>query len=128
VFNVNDAPVTASQHVDQLFAPRRRLAAAASIVDWSPDPDVPTTPAWLLVAVGIGGLPAVAAVRRIEEDERWWQLAPSELPWLALSTASALRAALEQSAPLCINSASHRGLFERPAADPLPPLDERDEL
>lgn len=127
VGHTNDLAATTA-HIDQLFATRRRMAATASLVGWAPDPDTPTTPAWLLIAVGIGGLPAVAAVRRIEEDDRWWQLASRELPWVALSTAAGLRAVLEQAAPLRLKSASGAALFEPPSVNPSPPLDERGEL
>ncbi len=124
-----DCDLTATTaRIDQLFAPRRRMAATVSIVGWSPDPETPTTPAWLLVATGIGGVPAVAAVRRFAEDGQWWQLSGSELPWLALSTTAALRAALEHDSPLRLKSAVDRGLFERPDQNQTPPLDERGEL
>ncbi|MCC5947764.1 MAG: hypothetical protein JJT89_04840 [Nitriliruptoraceae bacterium] len=119
---------SASAQIDQLLTSRRRMGAIVSGVGWSPDPGTPTSSAWLLIAVGVGGVAAVAAVRRLEEDEGWWELRPSELPWLALSSAGALRGALEQGRPLRLKSARDRGLFERPDENPSPPLDERGEL
>jgi hypothetical protein len=123
--NERDGFVAAS---DQLLARRRRLSALASVVGWSPDAETQTTPAWLVIAVGVGGAPAVTLVRRVEEDTGWWQLGTTELPWVALSTAAALRAALEHGAPLRLKTTGSDALFQRPSQRPRPPLDERGEL
>lgn len=114
--------------IDQLLAPRRRMAATVSTIGWAPDLTTPTTVAWILIAVGVGGVPAVAAVRRIEEDDQWRQLSVKGLPWLALSTAGGLRAALEHGAPLRLKFAVDRRLFQTPDERPTPPLDDSGEL
>lgn len=122
-----DEPAALAQ-IDQLLATRRRLVATASLAAWSPTPHGPSSPAWLLVAVGAGGLPAFAAVRRISEDRRWTALGTQDLPWFALSTASALRGAVESGAALRLKQASSEELYRRPDEEPHPPLDDRGQL
>jgi hypothetical protein len=114
--------------LDQLLARRPRMGATVTTVGWSPDTAGPTAPAWMLVAVGIGGAPSVAAVRRFVEDQHWWQLDTAELPWFALSTAAGLRAALDDGVPLRLKEARRSELFHRPSETPRPPVDERGEL
>ena len=113
--------------LDQLLATPRRMAAMVSLIGWSPG-ESPTRPAWFVVAVGRGGLPAVVCVRRIEEDDTWTALSINECPWFALATASGLRASLEHGVPLRLKLARSAELYQRPDEQPEPPLDERGEL
>ena len=122
------AAPSALAQIDQLLATPRRVMATVSVTAWSPTADGTSSVAWILIAVGRGGLPAFAAVRRIEEDTRWARLPPTQLPWFALSTASSMRAALEHGAPLKFKRATSEALHRRPDECPDPPLDERGEL
>ena len=119
VFQATDGmdPATTAQ-LDQLFASRRRLAAFVTHTGWSPAEDVETSLAWLIVAVGIGGLPAVGAVRRVAEDTAWTRVGPGDLPLFGLSTAAGLRATLEVRRPLRIETDASPELYRRPAECP----------
>lgn len=113
--------------LDQLLATQRRMAALVSLLGWSPDQS-PTRPAWLVVAVGRGGVPAVVCVRRIEEDDRWTLISINHAPWAVLSSAAGLRAALEERRPLRLKVARSAELLRRPDEVPEPPLDDRGDL
>lgn len=117
----SDAAATAG--IDQMLGSKHRMAALVCVTGWTPDGTSPVRPAWVIVAVGTGGLPALGAVRRIREDTRWTRLPPNELPWFALSTASGLRAALDGE-PLRLKSGSSAELHRRPDEVPDPPLDQ----
>jgi hypothetical protein len=114
--------------IDQLLAKRRRVVAMVAAAGWSPAEDVPVAVAWVLIAVGRGGAPAFVIVRRAIEDESWTRIATEHLPWFALSTAGALRAAVEHGTPLRLKEAGATELYRRPDECPSPPLDERGEL
>lgn len=113
--------------LDQLLASRRRMAAMVSLLGWSPDA-TPTRPSWVVVAVGRGGLPAVLCVRRLREDDRWTLVDIRSAPWAVLSSASGLRAAIEEGRPLRLKVARSREVLQRPDEQPEPPLDERGDL
>ncbi|MFA9430012.1 hypothetical protein [Egicoccus sp. AB-alg2] len=113
--------------LDQLLAAPRRMAAMVSLLGWSPDA-TPTRPSWALVAVGRGGLPAVLCVRRLHEDDHWTLVDIRDAPWAVLSSASGLRAAIEEGRPLRLKVARSPELLQRPDEQPEPPLDERGEL
>ena len=115
-------------HIDRLFAPRRRLAAIVSATGWAPHVDAPVSLAWVVVAVGIGGVPACVAVRRVLEDEQWTLIEPHEIPWFAASSAGALRAQLETGKPLRWKETRSPELHQRPDELPTPPVDEKGEL
>ena len=100
--------------LDQLFATRRRLAAFVTHTGWSPADDVETSLAWLIVAVGIGRLPAAGAVRRVAEDTSWFLVPPGSLPLFAAATAGGLRASLEARRPLRVKSDPAPELYRRP--------------
>lgn len=129
VFQATDGmdPATTAQ-LDGLFATRRRLAAVVTHTGWAPTDDVDTSLAWLIVAVGVGGLPACAAVRRVAEDTAWFRVPPAGLPWFAAATAGALRATLEDGRPFRVKTDPAPQLYRRPDECPRPPLDERGEL
>ncbi|GGI07878.1 hypothetical protein [Egicoccus halophilus] len=112
--------------LDQLLATPRRMAAMVSLMGWSPDAS-PTVAAWVVVAVGRGSLPALVCVRRLEQDDRWTLLNISDMPWLILSSAAGLRAALSGQ-PLRLKVARTKALFQRPDQVPNPPVDERGAL
>lgn len=109
--------------VDQLLAdPRRSMVGALMPLAWSPDAG-PTRPAWCLVAVR-SAEPAIFGVRRVAEDELWWRLPVSEMPWLVASTAASLRAAL-RGRPLTFKTTMDPRMFQRPGEGEPPPTDER---
>jgi hypothetical protein len=114
--------------IDQLLAPRRRMIAMVTTTGWSPSESGVSSLAWVIVAVGLGGAPACVAVRRVVEDDRWTGIPPHQVPWFLLSTASGLRAALENGVPVRLKTATATELFRRPDQVPLPPLDERGSL
>ena len=87
-----------------------------------------TSLAWVLLAVGRGGGPPLVAVRRVVEDAQWMQALPDAVPWFALSTAAALRAALEDGTPLRLKQAHDPELYRRPDEAPNPPVNDRGQL
>lgn len=113
--------------LDQLLASRRRMAAMVSLLGWSPDA-TPTCTSWAVVAVGRGGLPAVLCLRRLNEDDHWTLVDIRTAPWAVLSSASGLRAAIEEGRPLRLKVARSPELLQRPDEQPAPALDERGEL
>lgn len=70
----------------------------------------------------------VVAVRRIVEDDQWMQAPPDALPWFVLSTAAALRTAIEQGTPRRLKQAHSPELYSRPGELPDPPVDDRGQL
>lgn len=101
----------------------RMFAAMSTRTNWSPDPG-PSSPAWTFTAVGRDGGPAIIAVRRDVEDDRWWRILPSEAPWFALATAASLRGAL-RGEPLVPKKVppDDRRLLDAPGIGPPPPTD-----
>ena len=82
----------------------------ANRIDWSPTADGESSPAWVGVVVkkaGIfGPLPAFFGVKRHVEDDTWWRLDGSNVPWFLASTAGALRHALDNGKPLTVREAA----------------------
>ncbi|WP_205745902.1 hypothetical protein [Egibacter rhizosphaerae] len=111
--------------IDQVTSGARRILGTASRVAWSPTPDGASSPAWLVVVVGVAR-PVFAAVR-CDQDTRWQLLTPDQLPWFALSTAAGLRGAVERGEPLRLKVGSDPGLFRRPDEGE-PPVDEHGSL
>jgi hypothetical protein len=130
----SDAAITA--RIDQLLAAGPRMAAIVTVTGWTPDGTSAVQPAWVVTAVGTGGIPALGAVRRIREVDRWTRLASSELPWFALVTAAGLRAGLAGSplhmkragSPLHMKRGGSAELHHRPDDQPDPPVDEHARL
>ena len=120
-------PATLSQ-IDQLLASRRRMISMVGVTGWAPADDVPVTAAWVLVAVGRGGVPGCLLVRRVVEDEAWTRVPHTQHPWFALSTMSSLRANLEQGTPLRLKTAASSELYRTPHEQPDPPVDDRGDL
>lgn len=113
-------------HLDRVTAGAHRLLAAGLRLGWSPTRDGASSPSWLALAVG-RGQPVWAAVRR-DTDRCWTGLAPDGLPWLALSTAGALRAAMDSATPLQLKRTSDPRLVQHPEQQPWPPTDEHGRL
>lgn len=93
-----------------LDGPPRKVAAIATHALWSPRPEEPTTDAWLACVVAARKT-AVFGIKRWAEDDLWHRLDPRDAPWLALSTAAGLRAALEDGEPMVMKQAHDRRLF-----------------
>src|SRR5690349_15036610 len=90
---------------------------------WAPGEVDPTELSWLLIVV-LPGRTARFAVKR-HTEQQWWRQRPDSVPWLALSTAGSLRAALEQGKPLVIKAGRDKRLFGVPAeGGEVPPSDE----
>lgn len=111
--------------VDQMLATRPRAAGAALRVMWTndPDPAVPTLPSWVVTAV-TPGRTARFAVRQ-DVGATWYTLTPEQAPWLVLSTAGSLRAALEQGTAMHFkrNDDPDPQLFKPPGDGPTPKVD-----
>lgn len=107
--------------LDQLIAQRPAALAAALAVEWAPGDVDPVEPAWLVIVV-VPGRTAQFSVRR-RTEQQWWRLRPTTVPWLALSTAGSLRAALEQGKPLVIKVTKDKRLFNLPGHGAMPPTD-----
>jgi hypothetical protein len=131
LFHADDEadPAAVQAQADQLFASPRRMAAMVTTIGWAPTEADPIALSWLIVAVGVGGqLPAFAACRRVAGDRGWTVIPHTHLPWLALSTAASLRAALESGEPLKLKSTADHRLARRPDEEPDPPVDEQGRL
>lgn len=111
--------------IDQVTSGRRRILGMASRVAWARRRHEASSPAWLLVVVAVGQ-PVLAAVRR-DGEAGWWRLGQEQLPWFALSTAAALRGAVERGDPLRLKVGSDPGIFQRPDEGE-PPVDEQGHL
>ena len=111
--------------IDQVTSGRRRILGLASRVAWARRRQEDSSPAWLLVVVAVGR-PVLAAVRR-DGEAGWWRLGQEQLPWFALSTAAALRGAVERGEPLRLKVGSGPEIFQRPDEGE-PPVDEQGHL
>lgn len=113
---------------DQLFASRRSVAMMATAVSWSPTQEGESSPAWSLVVVD-RRVQSFFAVRRLKEDDAWWRLTPTDVPWFMLSTASSLRAMM-RGEPMALKRAGEHSedLFKRPVDAPNPKTDEQGRL
>lgn len=112
--------------VDQLVAARPAALAAGLKLMWAPGDEETggrPEPAWVVITV-VPGRTARVLVKRFTEDV-WWRLKPPECPWLVLSTASSLRAAVEQGKPMVLKQATDDRLFKAPGQGPVPPTDAR---
>ena len=86
-------PEHVSLVTEEMFVGHRTYAALATRAMWSPDAG-PSSDAWCLVAVDTSVSPAIIRVKRLVEDDHWWDIQVKDAPWFALSTASGLRKAL----------------------------------
>lgn len=116
----------ATSAVDQLTAGRHRLAAFASHIGFSPSPDEPIGPAWVIVVVG-RGQPAHTIARRLAgPGDAWSVVPPGDLPWVLASTAAGLRAMIMNGEPLDLKRTSDPGRFQTPGQNPFPNVDGND--
>jgi hypothetical protein len=70
---------------------------------WSPTPHGKSEDAWFLTTVSKASATSMFAVRHVAEgNDGWHQIANDEAPFLALSTASSLRAVLATGEPLVV--------------------------
>lgn len=99
----------------------RRVLGMATQVSWAHEDDEPTTPAWL-VAVVSPDREAGFYVKRHVEDERWWSMTPTQVPWIALSTAGSLRRVLAGEPFPTFKSTHDPRLLSRPDQTPNPPI------
>lgn len=104
----------------------RRFGAVATRCSWSPD-EGPSSEAWALVCLEILK-PGRIFVRRLEEDEKWWEIPLSEMPWFLGTTAGGLRALLEKGEWNEIKEGQDERLFGRIAEGNPPPPDEQGRL
>lgn len=110
--------------IDQVTSSRRRILGMASRVAWARRRHETRSPAWLLVVVAVGQ-PVLDAVRR-DGEAGWWRLT-QQLPWFALSTAEALRGAVERGEPLRLKVCSDPEILQRPDEGE-PPVDDQGHL
>lgn len=111
------------QLLNELPLAGRKILGMASRVMWTNDPEpAPTVDSWSAVAVA-EGVTAGFAMRRLDVDERWWRLDPTDAPWFMLSTAGAMRRALAGE-KMIVKDVQDRALFNKPGEGAHPPVDE----
>lgn len=86
-----------------MFSGQRRFAAMATRAAWSPNHEEPTALAWNLVCASTEATPRYF-VRRIIEDQGWYEIAAQFAPWFAMSTADSLRAKLNGGGTLVLHA------------------------
>lgn len=86
-----------------LFSDQRRFAAMATRAAWSPNHEEPTALSWNLVCASTEAAPRYF-VRRIIEDQGWYEIAAQFAPWFAMSTADSLRSKLTGGGALVLHA------------------------
>lgn len=116
-----DPPERITALGDQLYTAAGEFAGMATRTRWSPDQVTDFSNSWLLVCVQRFE-PALFAVGRIPERD-WWSLDAQDAPWIALSIAGSLRAAIERDEPLVFKQGIDARLFNTVDQEP-PPTDQ----